>query len=220
VWSEDRGGVVRRPRWLWPEDLVCCGPKTMWGRWPRVSRALEARVTWRRGPESGWASRLTMAVSLRIGSRLNEEVRVTLEPTRSRINPRVAGGVEGIGEGWGYLCEVRQRRADKKIFKKKTAWGGGKRGDGMGGEMRRGIKMSVTLKRVTRKEMKMKKTGAGVKCPDGRSAGREVSIRDSPLTMRYSLYLVDTGRMLANARAIRAQCTGSVSPLQHTESPE
>ena len=53
----------------------------------------------------------SMAVSLRIGSRLNEEVRVTLEPTCSRINPRVAGGDEGIGEGWGYLCEVRQRHA-------------------------------------------------------------------------------------------------------------
>jgi len=50
--------------------------------------------------------------------------------------------------------------------------------------MRPGYQMSVTLKRVTRKRNENEKTGAGAKCPDGRSAGREVSIRDSPLTMR------------------------------------
>jgi len=78
-----------------------------------------------------------MAVSRRIGSRLNEEVRVTLEPTRSRINPRVAGGVEGMGEEWCYLCEVRQRRHQENILKKGRR-GGKKEGGGRGGEMRPG----------------------------------------------------------------------------------
>jgi len=99
--------VVRRPGVLWSVDQV--------GAVAVRRLALEARVTCRRGLKSGWASRSSMAVSRRIGSRLNEEVRVTLEPTRSRINPRVAGGDEGIRGEWGNLCESGRARRQENI---------------------------------------------------------------------------------------------------------